>query len=101
MKDSELIQFATYYIPSGQSRLWHTALMDYGAIELPMHKSNIRINAKQSTFRGSTRRVRSHIIKHLLNQSTSSLVSLYTLYAAPWEYDQEQFDQIVVKMISD
>jgi len=51
MKESDLIEFASQFIPEGESRVWHTALMDYGAVELTMSKSNIRINAKQSQFR--------------------------------------------------
>lgn len=101
MKESDLVAFASQFIVEWQSRLWHTALMDYGAVELAMHKSNIRINAKQSTFRWSTRRVRSHIIKHLLKSRSASLDDLFVHYALPWEYDRRQFDEIIQKMIKD
>jgi A/G-specific adenine glycosylase len=109
MKESELVEFASQFIPrtiSGttpayQSRLRHTALMDYGAVELAMHKSNIRINAKQSTFKGSTRRVRSHILKHLLKFGQTSLDELCLKYAIPRDYDRAKFDEIVQKMIKD
>lgn len=109
MKESDLVEFASQFIPrttSGttptcQSRLWHTALMDYGAVELPMHKSNIRINARQSQFKWSTRRVRSHILKHLLKSGQTSLDELFVQYAAPWEYDRAQFDEIIIKMVKD
>jgi hypothetical protein len=75
--------------------------MDYGAVELTMSKSNIRINAKQSQFRWSTRWVRSHIIKHVLKSGSTSLDELYVYYAVPWEYDRTQFDMIIAKMIKD
>lgn len=101
MKESELVEFASQFIPEWQSRLWHTALMDYGAVELAMHKSNIRINAKQSTFKGSTRWVRSHILKHLLKFWQATLDDLYLKYAAPREYDHVQFDEIIAKMVKD
>jgi hypothetical protein len=75
--------------------------MDYGAVELPMHKSSIRINAKQSTFKGSTRWVRSHILKHLLRFGQTNLDELFATYAVPWEYNRVQFDEIVTKMVKD
>jgi hypothetical protein len=75
--------------------------MDYGAAELTMSKSNIRINAKQSQFNGSTRWVRSHILKHLLKFGQTSLDDLCTAYAVPRYYDRAKFDEIVTKMIKD
>jgi hypothetical protein len=75
--------------------------MDYGAVELAMHKSHIRINAKQSQFKGSTRRVRSHIIKHCLKMGQAIVDDLYHAYAQPWDYDRVQFDEIIHKMIKD
>jgi hypothetical protein len=75
--------------------------MDYGAVELAMHKSNIRINAKQSQFKGSTRWVRSHILKHLLKFGQTNMDELFIAYAAPREYDRVQFDEIVTKMAKD
>gem|GEM_PF-4477907 len=75
--------------------------MDYGAGELAMHKSNIRINAKQSTFKGSTRWVRSHIIKHLLQFGPTKEHDVYVKCAQPWRYHDEQFARIVDKMIVD
>jgi hypothetical protein len=75
--------------------------MDYGAAELTMSKSNIRINAKQSQFKGSTRWVRSHIIKHCLKYGASDVSYLYAAYAVPREYDRVQFDDIVTKMVRD
>ncbi len=108
MKESDLVEFASQFIPripgttpEWQSRLRHTALMDYGAVELAMHKSNIRINAKQSTFKWSTRWVRSHILKHCLKYGASDMSDLYAAYATPREYDSVQFDEIVTKMVRD
>lgn len=101
MKESDLVAFASQFIIEWQSRVWHTALMDYGAAELKMSKSNIRINAKQSSFKGSTRRVRSHILKHLLKSGASHVDELFAQYAVPWDYDRAQFDEIVAKMIAD
>ncbi len=101
MKESDLVEFASQFILIGQSRLRHTALMDYGAAELAMHKSNIRINAKQSQFKGSTRRVRSYILKHLLKFGQTTLDDLFVTYAVPRDYDRAQFDEIVTKMTKD
>jgi len=101
MKESDLIKFASQFIPQDQSKLWHSALMDYGAIELPMHRSNIRINAKQSPFRWSTRWVRSYSIKHCLTHGATQKQVLYDLYAKPRDYDQSQYEEIISKMITD
>ena len=37
-------------IPSGRSRDWHNALMDYGAMELTARKTKIKPISKQSKF---------------------------------------------------
>ena len=52
-------------IPSGRSRDWHNALMDYGALELTARKTKIKPISKQSKFEGSDRQVRWWIMKWL------------------------------------
>lgn len=61
----QLQELAEKLVPNGGARIWYSALMDYAASELPMHKSKMRVNAKQSTFHGSKRQQRAKIVKHL------------------------------------
>ncbi len=49
ISDSKLRQIAIACIPPGQSRDWHNALMDYGAMVLTAQKTKIK-SAPQSTF---------------------------------------------------
>ena len=51
-------------IPDGMSRVWHNALMDYGALVLHSKATGIR-SAPQSKFKGSDREVRGRILKEL------------------------------------
>ena len=55
---NDLEEKAAKLIPSGRSRDWHNALMDYGALELTARKTKIKPVSKQSKFEGSDRQVR-------------------------------------------
>ncbi|MEM4755786.1 MAG: hypothetical protein QW594_01495 [Candidatus Woesearchaeota archaeon] len=57
-------------IPKGQSRLWHNALMDYGALHITAKKTGIKSISKQSVFKDSPRYVRGQILKLLLGKRT-------------------------------
>ena len=57
MGQKQLETIAQEAIPTGQSRDWHNALMDYGALVLTASKTGIQ-SPKQSKFKGSRRRVR-------------------------------------------
>lgn len=67
-------------VPKGRSRLWHNALMDYGATFLTSRKTGIRPVSRQPKFEGSNRWYRGKIMK-LLTQASyvreSDLVSEY------------------------
>ena len=63
----ELETFAKKIIPSGKSRDWHNALMDYGALELTAKKTGIRPLTRQGKFEGSRRQVRAWIVKTIIN----------------------------------
>ena len=56
LKDLE--ERAKNLIPTGRSRDWHNALMDYGAVHLTAKKTKIKSLSKQSKFEGSDREVR-------------------------------------------
>jgi A/G-specific adenine glycosylase len=55
-------------LPRGQSRDWHNALMDYGALHLTVQKTGISPKTKQPRFEGSDRQLRAHIIRILLHK---------------------------------
>ncbi|MFW6231283.1 MAG: Fe-S cluster assembly protein HesB [Nanoarchaeota archaeon] len=89
-KELELI--AQENIPKGQSRIWHNALMDYGALVLTARKTGIKPLKKQSRFRGSTRETRAKILRYLLKEKKESYASL------KMAFPHEKFDAILEKM---
>ncbi len=91
ISDSELRQIAIVCIPPGQSRDWHNALMDYGAMVLTAKKTKIK-SAPQSTFQWSKRRVRGSILKELVKHKKVSLEEMKKTY------EHKDFDEIVEKM---
>lgn len=64
---AELQYLAERVLPRRQSRVWHHALMDYGAMKLTAQKSGVRSLARQSKFDGSLRQVRGAIVRLLSN----------------------------------
>ena len=84
----ELQQIADAVLPSGQSRDWHNALMDYGALELTSKKTGIRPLARQSRFQGSKRWYRGRLIKELVHSEVMYLEEIEEKYAdCPWRLD--------------
>ncbi len=62
----ELLDLARKLLPSGKSRDWHNALMDYGATVLTAKQSGIRPLTQQSRFQGSRRQYRGAVLKQLV-----------------------------------
>lgn len=91
MQELEII--AQQCIPQGKSREWHNALMDYGALHATASKTGIASLSKQSTFEGSTRQVRSRIVRHLLEHKSATRKELRMLYP------HSEFNAIVDKML--
>ena len=91
----ELEQIAEQCIPEGKSRLWHNALMDYGALHATAAKTGIESLSKQGTFEGSTRQVRSTLVKYLLahRQATSQELSALMPH--------KEFKSILEKMLKE
>ena len=84
----ELQQIADAVLPPGQSRDWHNALMDYGALELTSKKTGIRPLARQSRFQGSKRWYRGRLIKELVHSEVMYLEEIEEKYAdCPWNLD--------------
>ena len=74
-----LSEIALSIIPKGKSRIWHNALMDYGALAATAKQTMIKSKSKQSKFKGSEREVRGKILKLLLEKKRVSKVDLTEL----------------------
>lgn len=79
IKEKDLRNIAIACIPPGESRLWHNALMDYGALVLTAKKTWIK-SAKQSKFVWSTRWVRGSLLKELVKHKTVSYRAMKKKY---------------------
>ncbi|MFA6979761.1 MAG: hypothetical protein WC209_10595 [Ignavibacteriaceae bacterium] len=69
-------EIALSVIPKGKSRIWHNALMDYGALAATAKQTMIKSKSKQSKFKGSEREVRGKILKLLLDLKKASRVTI-------------------------
>ena len=70
MKTKELEEIAQNLVPKSKGREWTNALMDYGALELTAKKAGIKSVGKQRKFVGSTRFIRSFIVKECLTNGS-------------------------------
>lgn len=75
LSSSELKKVALQVLPNNNSRDWHNALMDYGALVLP-RTPHIRPLTRQSKFVGSIRQIRGSIIRQLTKQRSVSVISV-------------------------
>ena len=72
--------FADFVLPSGRSRDWHNALMDYGALQLTSQRTGIRARTQQSKFEGSRRWYRGRVLKELLQHGMLPMDVLVSKY---------------------
>lgn len=80
---SDLEVVALQVLPKGKARLWHSALMDYGATVATSRTTKIApLGGRQSTFKGSDREIRGQVIKVLLKGGPSSISALKKLIKA-------------------
>lgn len=71
---ADLEGIALKVLPNGKSRLWHSALMDYGSAVATSRKTKITPSGgKQKPFVGSERQVRGAIVRYLGKVPSSSL----------------------------
>lgn len=66
---NDLEDIAQKLVPKEKGRDWNNALMDYGALKITATKSNIKSIGKQGKFVGSSRYIRSFIVKECLKNS--------------------------------
>jgi A/G-specific adenine glycosylase len=96
ISDTELWGLAEKCLPKGQSRDWHNALMDYGALHLTAKKTGIKPKTQQTRFKGSDRQVRAQVLRLLL-QTSASLVQLQNHTGVT----QERLKGILQKMMQE
>jgi len=78
VSDAELLPIIEETLPAGRAREWYWALMDYGTHLKQTVGNASRASstyAKQSTFKGSRRQIRGHILR-LLTDSPQMLADL-------------------------
>lgn len=96
--EKELFQIAEKLLPHGQSKDYHSALMDYGSEILTSSKTKIKPKTIQGKFDGSTRQVRGKIIKFLTQKkkevSRNDIVEFCKL-------PENQIDKILLKLEKD
>lgn len=81
----ELRELARKVLPSGRSRDWHNALMDYGALTVTAKSSGIKPLSQQSPFHGSRRQYRGMLLKRLVSGENLTLVRL----CKEWQKDND------------
>ncbi len=74
--DRALHAVATAALPSGRSRDWHNALMDYGSLVLTARATGIAPRGSQGSFEGSRRQKRARLLRRLLSHGPQSLEEL-------------------------
>ena len=70
LEEDDLYTVAEQLLPVGESRRWHNALMDYGALVATSTETGISPTTTQSDFDGSIRQVRGEILRRLQDQDT-------------------------------
>jgi A/G-specific adenine glycosylase len=96
ISDKELWLLAERCLPIGKSRVWHNALMDYGALHLTSKKTGIKPKTQQSRFEGSDRQIRAKILRYLLKE-TMSLSELEKTFGI----EQMRLKRILGKMVTE
>ncbi|MFH1133284.1 MAG: Fe-S cluster assembly protein HesB [Nanoarchaeota archaeon] len=102
----KLSAIAQRAIPNGKSRLWHNALMDYGALVLTAKRTGIRPLSKQPRFSGSRRQARGRILwlltknKSLSRAELQNLLHRNDLAAILEQLEQEGFVRVTGKKVS-
>lgn len=96
--DKELWKLAEQCLPTGKSRDWHNALMDYGATFLTSRKTGIKPKTQQSAFEGSDRQIRAKVLRYLLKNKQASHKQLHEVSK---NADLSRLKRILAKMMKD
>ncbi len=96
LDDALAWEIAEKLLPVGLAYEWNQALMDYSSSMLKKEKIHI---PKQSKFVGSRRYYRGKILKLLLAQKSTQVLSIYTQLKDDYsENNQEIFDSIIAEL---
>lgn len=98
ISDKQLAPLIEKSIPTGQARIWYSALMDYGSVLkklLPNPTRKSKTYKKQSTFVGSVRQTRGEILKVLAEQDSLSKSKLFEKLKTKQENHQIALDQLI------
>ena len=90
----ELLFLAKKLLPSGKSRDWHNALMDYGATVLTSKQSGIRPLSRQSRFQGSRRQYRGAVLKKLVAGKKLTIKELSKV----WQKEKRWVEELLGEM---
>lgn len=74
--NKDLLLVANQLVPKGRSRIWHSALMDYGVEVLTARRTGVKPLTKQGTFKDSNRQYRGRVVKYLTQVPSASLGEL-------------------------
>jgi len=95
ISQKHLSEIALEVIPVDKSRIWHNALMDYGALAATARKTKIKSKSTQSTFKGSEREVRGKILKLLLEKKNVKKTDLVAFFS------HKNLEEIILRMKAD
>lgn len=96
--EKKIQEIAKQLLPVGRAIDWNQALMDYASAMLKQEKIPI---PKQSTFKGSDRYYRGHIVKLLLSHKRITLDTLYETLHIMLPLDKKRFLLIMEKLIKE
>lgn len=88
---------AEHVLPSGRSRDWHNALMDYGAVVATARATGVSARSKQSPFVGSRRWQRSRLLRLLLAEGPRPASDL----GARLDLSEAEVDELVELLAGD
>jgi A/G-specific adenine glycosylase len=95
----EVQQIAKQLTPEGKAREWNNALMDFGALHLTAQKTGIKSLGKQGKFVGSTRYVRSFILKTCLQDGNCDIATVEKLCKKYQHNAQDIIDKLLAEQI--
>lgn len=97
ISDSDLLPLIEQTLPQNKSRIWYSALMDYGTHLKQMHGNPSRKSkhhSKQSKFEGSDRQIRGQILKLLIIKS-------HTCEEIQQKIKDNRIEKIIHQLIAD
>jgi A/G-specific adenine glycosylase len=95
----EVQQIAKQLTPEGKAREWNNALMDFGALHLTAQKTGIKSLGKQGKFVGSTRYIRSFIIRTCLQNGSCNIAEVEKLCKKYQHNAQDIIDKLLAEQI--